>query len=92
MTYHLGDWGMPNMKDSGTREPRAMSLTPRQLIKIDHDGKTLGYFLPAPPGRDPDDEETKLAFDRLREAVRHVREESGLTEDELVCELASWKS
>jgi hypothetical protein len=80
------------MRHVATEDPRAMNLTPRKIVKVEHDGKTLGYFLPAPPGWDPDDEETKLAFDRLREAVRQVREESGLTEDELVCELASWRS
>lgn len=75
------------MKPVPMQEPATSDGTPQKLIKVEHNGKLIGYFLPAPPGWDPNDKETQNAFEKLGEAVERAQRESGLDEEGLVLAL-----
>ena len=75
------------MTRSGVKDLTSEIATPQRLIKVIHHGKMIGYFLPAPPGWDPDDEGTRRAVEKLGEAVERAQQESGLDEEGLVLAL-----
>ncbi|MGI8914342.1 MAG: hypothetical protein ACR2JY_11280 [Chloroflexota bacterium] len=64
-------------------DPVAENATPQKVIKVKHEGKIIGYFLPAPPGWNSNDQETRRIFERLGEAVEKAQRESGLDEEAL---------
>ena len=51
-----------------------------EAVAVKSNGRVLGYFVPAPAR---DDEEISLAVTELRQAIANVREQTGLSEDEL---------
>jgi hypothetical protein len=52
-----------------------------EIITVERDGEPIGYYLPLPPRRSP--EELQQAIERLERVVQRALEESGMTEDEL---------
>ncbi|GEM_PF-6149460 len=75
------------MARSRTKVAGVEHLTTQRPVKVMHNGKMIGYFLPAAPGWDPNDSEMRRAFEELGEAVQRVREDSGLDEEGLVLAL-----
>jgi hypothetical protein len=49
-----------------------------ESVCIEHDGRTLGYFLPA---RHASEEETRELLDRMNSLMQAVYEETGLDEE-----------
>jgi hypothetical protein len=77
------------MHPVATQELATADGAPQKLIRVEYNGKLIGYFLPAPPGWDPNDKATRHAFERLGEAVERAQKESGLDEEGLVLALTN---
>ncbi len=77
------------MKDVGVREfrNRASSyLSGDEALAVRRHGRVIGFYLPVKPKRG--EEELRAALREARESLAELRRESGLSEEELVAELA----
>ncbi len=71
------------MKHVGVREFRDRAthyLSGGEILTVERHGRPIGFYIPI---RRVDEDEARLALERLREAVQRVLDESGMTEEEL---------
>ena len=71
------------LKHVGVREFRDRAtpyLSGRAILTVERHGRPIGFYIPI---RRVDEDEARLALERLREAVHRVLDESCMTEEEL---------
>lgn len=75
------------MKHVGVREFRDRAtgyLKSAEPLAVERHGRLIGFYIPVEPERGiSDEEEFREALGRLDETVRHVLEESSMSEEEL---------